>query len=284
MKNGNKRSLYIGGFVTLLLILSLPAHAQPVTMITRPRLEMQEDRLIISYDIRNFSGEDEFRIWLEITNVSGNAINAGSVSGDIGQGIRGGDNKQIIWDIGRDGLELNEEIFVEVYAEKTNPPPADKQGPPAEEAGMPAESGSSAAGKTLTKTNMVLSSVILPGLGQSKVKKRKTALIMGIAGYGCILGSFSMNRQAIKTYDDYKLSMDRDERNSLYEKSVNLDKGSEVLANTAAAIWVANIVWVMLMPDPSRQLADRPGSRNFSIQPVYDRHLNSTMISLSYRF
>lgn len=284
MKNGSKRNLYIGGLVTLMLILSVPAYTQPVTMITRPRLEMQQDRLIISYDIRNFSDADEFRIWLEITNVSGSALNAGSVSGDIGQGIHGGDNKQIIWDIGHDGLELNEEIFVEVYAEKTSTPPVDEQGPPAEETDMPAESGSSTTEKTITKTNMVLSSVILPGLGQSKVKKRRTALIMGIAGYGCVLGSFSMNRQAIATYDDYKLSLDPDERNSLYEKSVNLDKGSEVMANVAAAIWLANIVWVMLMPDPSKQLADRPDSRTIKIQPVYDRHLNRTMISLSYKF
>ena len=48
----------------------------------------------------------------------------------------------------------------------------------------------------------------------------KNFALIGVAGYGCIAGSVYLNRKASVTYDDYKLSMDADESNLLYDKTI----------------------------------------------------------------
>ncbi len=84
-------------FVLFLLLLPDVLYAQTKITVTRPRLEVSDDNLIIQYDILNTRSSDFFIVWIEITDVNGNKINAISVSGDIGKDIKGGKNKRITW-------------------------------------------------------------------------------------------------------------------------------------------------------------------------------------------
>ena len=122
---------------------------------------------------------------------------------------------------------------------------------------------------------MVLSSIILPGWGLSKTLQGEPYWLLGVAGYGCIAGSVYMNRTAIKTFDDYKVSMDADESNVLYDKAVKQHKISKSLGYSAAGIWAISIIWTLATPAPSHGI---------SIQPVYNQYMNCTMISINYKF
>ena len=246
----------------LVLLILFPIHllCQTRDNISKPRLELSNDNLIIEYDILSAAESDLFKVWIEVTNASGSEINAVSLSGDFGEGISGGNNKRILWNFKVDGIVLDNEVFVEVFAEKMKPP----RKTPAKEINI------------VSKSNMVISSVVLPGWGLSKTRQgSKPYWLLGVAGYGCIAGSVYMNRTAIKTFDDYKVSMDADESNVLYDKAVQQHTISKSLGYSAAGIWAISIIWTLATSAPS------PG---FSIQPVYNQHMNCTMISINYKF
>jgi hypothetical protein len=262
---------------SLLLLLSLPSYSQSKITIPPPRLEFQNDQLFIEYDIRNFQPQDVFTIGLLITDSAGRTINASSLSGEIGEGISGGTNKRIVWNIANDRLILDEDVFVEITAKKMKPVPP-------EENGSAAENRSASATKSISKSNMLVSSLVMPGLGQSKARKNYTYLLMGAAGYGCVAGAALLNRQAINTYADYKSSLDIDERENLFNNSVKQDNNSEILAKAAAGIWAVNIIWTIFVTDKSKELTDRRGSKRIKIYPEYNQQLNCTMVLLSYKF
>ena len=91
------------------------------------------------------------------------------------------------------------------------------------------------------RTGIILQSLALPGLGLSRMTG-KPHWLRGVAGYGCIAGSIILNRQAISTYDDIDDLEDYDDKNELFQKSLNRDNISEVLAYAAIGIWV-DIGW-----------------------------------------
>jgi len=105
-------------FVFLLFLLPDVLYGQSKITVTKPRLEVSDDNLTITYDILNSKSSDFFVVWIEITDVNGNKIKAISVSGDIGKDIKGGRNKRITWNFITDSLFIDEDLFVEVKAEK----------------------------------------------------------------------------------------------------------------------------------------------------------------------
>jgi len=66
---------------------------------------------MISYDLASNSQKDLFYVWVEIEKNNGEA----------GEFIRPGSRKNITWVPGSDNIFLNEEIFVEVKAERYVP-------------------------------------------------------------------------------------------------------------------------------------------------------------------
>jgi hypothetical protein len=86
--------------------------------VTKPRLEVSDENLVISYDILNTKSSDFFLVWIEVTDAMGNKINAISVAGDVGNDVRGGKNKRITWDFGNDSIFIDGDLFVKVNAEK----------------------------------------------------------------------------------------------------------------------------------------------------------------------
>ena len=257
---------------------SLPAFSQSKTTLSKPRLEYRDYKLTIGYDFLNFRPQDVFTVGLLVTDSAGRTINASSLSGDIGDSITGGTNKKIVWNIENDRLSLDEEVFVEVIARKMKPAVA-------EEEKTVAENKPAATVKSVSKASMLVSSLVLPGLGQSRARKNYTFLLMGAAGYGCLGGAVLMNRKATNTYDMYKNEKnDIEKRSNLFDQTERQDNISERLANAAAGIWAINIIWTIFVTDKSKESADVQEHRRLKIYPVYDERLNTTLVALSYKF
>ncbi len=178
--------------LSLVVLLYLPTNlfCQTSVNISKPRLELSDGNLIIEYDILDNEPSDLFNVWIEVTNASGSKINALTLSGDVGEDISGGSNKRILWNLEVDKISLDEEIFVEVVAEKKKLPEVQKEI-------IPVKTTPTTDVKNISKGNMVLSSMVLPGWGLSKVKKGKPYWLLGVAGYGCIAGSVILNRSAL---------------------------------------------------------------------------------------
>lgn len=107
----------------LLLLTTFPLNlfCQTRVTVTKPRLKLSNENLIIEYNILNTDPSDLFKVWIEVTNASGFMINAKSLSGDVGEDITGGSNKRILWNLANDNILLDEEIYVEVKAELMKP-------------------------------------------------------------------------------------------------------------------------------------------------------------------
>ncbi|RLD85884.1 MAG: hypothetical protein DRJ07_02125, partial [Bacteroidetes bacterium] len=116
MKYQNHLSLFI---LTICLFFSgFELQAQSVKVETS-NLEIVNNKLIIDYNFIKSKSTQRFNVWVEITKSTGEKINAQSFSGDIGDDLKGGENKQIIWDYNKDGIILNDDINVEVFANIT---------------------------------------------------------------------------------------------------------------------------------------------------------------------
>ncbi len=71
--------------------------AQPASGITNPVIELKDNQIHIIYDILNSDSTDFYKIRLEITDLTGHVIDAKTLSGDIGEKVKGGSDKQILW-------------------------------------------------------------------------------------------------------------------------------------------------------------------------------------------
>ena len=262
------KSTWLLLLLVLLILFPNNLFCQTRVKITEPRLELSNENLIIEFDILSAAPSDVFKVWIEVTNASGLIINAQSLSGDIGEEITGGNNKRILWNLELDAIALDNEIFIEVVAEKMTPP----------------ESTPPKYLKTVSKGNMILSSIVLPGWGLSKIRQGKPYWLLGVAGYGCIAGSVYLNRTAINTYDEYRASMDIEDSNALYDKAIRQNTISKSLGYSAAGIWAISIIWSLVTTVPSPELSIHQSLHKISIQPLYNQHMNCTMISLNYVF
>ena len=184
-------------------------------------LEILNNKLLIDYRFVKSKSTHRYSVWVEITKSTGEKINANALSGDIGDNVTGGENKQIIWDYNKDGIILNDEINVEVFANIT------VLGP-----GM---------GKAM------LLSAVLPGLGLTAIDKGKPYWLMGVAAYGLLGGSVFLNHQAVQQYNDY---LDESTDPLLSQDLLSQAQGSEQLSKTlgysALGVWLGSMVWTAL--------------------------------------
>ncbi|MBA7522656.1 hypothetical protein ES705_14776 [subsurface metagenome] len=240
----------------LLVFLPLLAYSQEQITISKPTLELVGSKLIIEYDISNSDPSDFFIIWIEVSDSHGNKISALSLSGDHGDDVRGGRNKSIIWDLEKDNVLLNEQISIEIKAEKK----AVAASSPERTGGEPLTSE-----RKISRGDIIFSSMLFPGLGQTRNSGGKPYWIMGVAFYGCIAGSVYMSRV------------------DLEESEINQDKISKALGYSAIGIWAINMVWAFAMPVEDGNQAYRQ-VRRIQFNPGYDPVAGNALLTLSYRF
>lgn len=245
--NTKRMFLYI-----CLLSLSAISSSQGV-QISPLKLEFDGRQLSITYDFNNSKESDQFYVWVEMEKKDGQSIKIRSVTGDVGD-TRSGKNKKITWDPGNDSIFLDEEVSVEVKAERYE--------------------------KSFNKGSMMLMSTLVPGLGQSKISNGKPYWLMGVASYGALAGGVIVNQSYKKTYDSYLIEEDPVKRSELLDKAQSQKDMAGVLIISGAAIWAANLIWVATIPNKYKPLKHAKLSL---IQPAGPLK-GTTLLSLKVNF
>ncbi|MEA1886063.1 MAG: hypothetical protein U9N72_02490 [Bacteroidota bacterium] len=176
-----------------LTVLSLQLFPQKEVTISEPELSFYNDTLAIRFDILNCSDDALFTVNPRIFTSDGRIIPTSNISGDLGKNIKCGRNKEIIWSLAEDEFRLNDDIQVQIIAERINvnvqepeqkdtaniQPQAsklleevitDKEENIKERNDRPV----SPPLRTYSRGNIIASSLFAPGLGQSKVNSKKT--------------------------------------------------------------------------------------------------------------
>jgi hypothetical protein len=240
--------------------------AQQLPSFSRPALNLQDGKLIISYDILNSNISELYKVNIEVQDTDGRALNPRTVSGDIGVGVPGGSKKEIIWDLNADRISMDQSIYVQIIGEEIISP------------------GGDADEQAVSRMGVMGRSVLFPGWGLSMLNAGTPHWIKGVAGYGSIAGSLVLNQRSLVNYQNYLDSGIESERKTLYDKSINQETVSVVLASAAAGIWVADLVWTIIS---TKGLSKRnqPGQANgFSIGTGFEPAMSVPMLSLRYSF
>jgi hypothetical protein len=227
-----------GSYLVLFFLFLVNQSYSQSFELSPPKIEFDGSLVSISYDIISQKPTDLFYTWLEIEKANGEKIFPKDLSGDIGPDIRAGTNKKITWTPAQDSVNLAlEEVFIEVKAEKYI--------------------------KSFNKSSAVLQSLVLPGWGQSKIKAAP-GYIAGIALYGALAGGFVLHQNALENYDSYKIENDPVKRTDLYNKAQSGLNFSSALMYSAAAAWLANLVWTAVIPNSYKPLQHS----NVTLNPV----------------
>lgn len=222
--------------------------------ITPPKLEFDGRQLLISYDVVNNNQADQFYVWVEMEKKNGEPIEMKALSGDVGENIKAGKNKKITWVPENDGILLNEEVYVEIKAEKYV--------------------------KSFNKGSAMLMSTAMPGLGQTKISKGKPWWLTGIVAYGALAGGLVVHSSYLKTYDSYRTEEDPTTRADLFNQTQQQMNLSSILIVSGAALWAANIFWVALTPNKYQPLQHVKLSLGQSTGP----YKGTTLLSLRLNF
>lgn len=257
-------------FITLFLLLqAYSGLSQTGIKITPPGLKVANGNIVIEYDILNSKQNDLFLVRIEVTDSLGNPIDTYSLSGDIGDQVKGGINKKIIWDLKKDGISQHQKIFVQIKAERN----------------INAKNIKLKDFSYQHNTaGLILYSAILPGAGLTKINNGKPYWLMGVATYGCAATSFYYFKKSESTFEDYKNSWDIDESKTLFDQAQKEDNIYKVLAISAAGIWVTNMIWTSAIAGKKyRSIASRD-TKGFSVGSTYDPYTKKPLLSLTYSF
>ncbi|MBN1387220.1 MAG: hypothetical protein JW965_02165 [Bacteroidales bacterium] len=244
-------------------------HAQTKAKISKPRLELEDNQINIRYDILNSLETDIFRIWIEITDSTGNYLPALSLSGDIGDDVKGGNDKMITWDYASDNIYPEAGIYVQINAELLTTVEA---------------TDIILQDKKISRAAVIGQSMVFPGWGLSRVNKGKPHWIKGLAGYGCIAASVVYNRKAVTSYEDYEDTSDFSERNEFYNNSVREDNLSELFAYAAAGIWIMDLIWTVAGSSKLNRGPNYGQAGRISVYPVYEPSMRAQMVTVTYTF
>ncbi|MEZ5195871.1 MAG: hypothetical protein R2764_05600 [Bacteroidales bacterium] len=235
--------------------------------------------LTITYEIAKAKAGEYFEVWVKITTDSGKEIVPIAMTGDVGKNVTGGENKRIIWDIEADNATIDEEISVEVFAKSMGIPKTIEEPTTTKDdynvKDEPKAKGNVSVGKAL------ILSAVLPGLGNRYVKGKGAPWLIGVAGYGMIAGSILMNNSAYNAYEDYKVETDATQRSDFYDSAKSKKSISTVLAGTAIAIWVADLVWTGIQAGSANK---KGGLSKVSLNYHYEPMIGKPMIGLNYKF
>jgi hypothetical protein len=230
IQNGSmKRSFFLITAVAIFLNVS----AQTGIKISTPEVSYLNGILSIKYDIAGCGSNDFVNVRLVILDSKGDTLRPTYISGDLGSRVSCGFGKKIEWNMQRDGVLIDEEIEVLVTGR-----PVVQETPVYS---MPVTE------KGLTRGNVILSSVFVPGLGQAKATGKKGALVMSGLFYGLAGTSAFFYAQKVKYYNDYQ-SATGTLRDQLFEKSEKNFNNSRYALLGAAGIWAVNFVWSAAVP------------------------------------
>jgi hypothetical protein len=88
-----------------------------------------------------------------------------------------------------------------------------------------------------------------------------------------------LNNMAYSSYEDYKISMDADDRDNLFTKAESYDLGSKISLGLAGTIWVVELITTGIQASKARN-----NSSKFSFNYGFDPYSGKPLIGFNYRF
>jgi hypothetical protein len=256
-------------FLALFILCSGGAlFGQSKAMVQNVDFYAEGNDLVVKYDIVQAKSGETFEIWLKVITDSGKDYIPASVTGDVGRGVSGGPNKKVLWDVEADGVSLDEEFYVEVFARSEMVP---------DEKAQTYKDRSEKRG--ISVGGALALSAVLPGLGRTVVNRGGAQWILGIVGYGCIAGAVALNSEAIAAYDNYKAATSGSDRDDFFQEAETYDVASKVLAGAAITIWVVDLISTGTQAARARR-AQKGFSMNYGLDPISGRPL----VGFNYRF
>lgn len=234
---------------------------------------VNRDSLIVTYDILKSKFSERFNITFTVKAITGKTYSPKTVYGDIGNNVFGGKGKRIIWEIAKDNVLIDEEIFVEVHGQ----PVFETEQVVQKEEPAPVTNNWDDGSRTFSKGGALALSAILPGLGITKQKEGGAYWLLSIATYGLAAGGIILNASSSSTYDKYTAATTAEERNSLYDKALSQNKTGNILIYSAIGVWVGNMVWTLLTPNKIK-------TTGFSYGGTVDPVGHKPLLCLRYKF
>jgi hypothetical protein len=245
-------------FSILLILQGFELIAQKIKVVTTS-IEDVDNKLLIKYDLLKSKAAQYFIVSLEITNSEGYPIPVKSLSGDIGDNISGGTNKQIVWDYNADKIIMQQDINIQVVAYLK--------------------------GEKVGLSKALILSTLWPGMGMYKKDKGKPYWMLGIAGYGSLGASYFLNKKANDNYDAYIRNNVDEQNDKLLSKSQNQNRLSKTVAYSAIGIWCINMVWTTIKAKNFKQKGVAMyKNQNLIFYTVYDPYTKTSGFTLKLNF
>lgn len=237
--------------VLFLFLTSFTCLGQRSATITNVDFYLDQGKSVITitYNIERFNPADRFNIFPVIRKASGEKINAMSFTGDLNN-VKGGPGKVINWDLAKDNIIFDDEIYVEVTGERIEPPVVETT-VERKDIGKVPETIRQKKSASVNRGALFFQSLAFPGWGTSKLTGKNGHFVKGALGYGALLGSLLMNKKAADSYDAYKLSNTTTERNNLFNEARSNNSMAMILAGSATAIWSVDLISVLAIKDKS---------------------------------
>jgi len=291
MKKFNDKSTAMRNILISLIAILLPVVMLPVTGKSQTKAIVQNvdfqasgDSLIVTYDILKSKSSERFKAYLQVKNVTGKLFETKTVSGDL-ENVSGGKGKRIIWNVAKDNVLVEGDIYVNVVIALMSP----------EDAAAAAATGAAATGaavaastppqtqkepvkkeeKVYSKGGALLLSAIMPGLGITKLRDGGAYWLIGIADYGLLAGGIVLNVMSNSSYNKYKEATTASDRDNYYDKAVSQNKTGNTLLYVAGGLWVVNMIITAVVPAKPKF--------GFSVAPTYDPAFNQPMLTVRYR-
>lgn len=255
----------IRNILLILSVLSIPnlalSQGKNKIMLNNVKMSVINNKIIINYDIQNSLPDSLHSIGLSFISSDNNIILPENLSGDIGNGITGDEGKLIRWDITKEFDNLNYGLKPYMYLDGSSTLKIPKGGP-----------------------EKMFLSVLVPGLGDyfvantREMKFKPYLRFASVAGF-MILGYTSgdyrwtdYNESTIlrRTYEYNEGWVTHQEKVLLagdtHYKYFRHD--AEIFYTLGAAIWIADIFWVLNKGYNNKLLNTSMQNSNISISPT----------------
>ncbi len=223
-------------------------------------LKEAEQKLIVTYDILDYSKEDLFDVYVELTTSSGNVVRARSVDGDINKKVVGGQGYKIIWNLVEDSVLIDEDVDIQVNADVTVDLSYFKY------------------------PTLMLSSTLLPGAGLKKITRKRPYLLLSLLGYSGIGASIYFYTQGQKAYSDYENESDPVLRQEHYDLANRNNNNATVVGLSSAGIWLINYIWLTTKWNKLRKENASLLNNKLKVYGNYNPVLKKPMLTLLYQF
>lgn len=217
---------YLMGSLFLVLLLS-PLPAQEISNV-RADANAITRQIIISYDLKPTQSRfDRFKVEIYLSENGGESFSEFPlewVNGNAGSNLEPGKNKRVQWRYYQEDPNFDgKNVVFRVQAERDEFAHFDRI-------------------SSLKGPEGALYSLLMPGLGDYKVRSGRnfwmiTAVTYGILGTGIYLYVDSRN-----TFDQYRDASSIDQASSLLDRARDQNRAGKVLMGTGAAFWFTDVV------------------------------------------